>query len=160
MCRYDVSTMLTLSLTKKYEGWWAAMLARKTALTLQDCLQGYTQEETLPVCPLFCVCCLLCIDLAPKHMILRAINPGGDAVCTPALCACLNLVLSEVAPSTALREARMKLHLCAGSSLDAAGHACLVRKTGMVRSTEVLEPPMCLSCMHLGCLQWRTAEVC
>ena len=48
-CRYDVSTMLTLSLTKKYEGWWAAMLARKAPLTLQDCLQGYTQEETLPV---------------------------------------------------------------------------------------------------------------
>ena len=48
-CRYDVSTVLTLSLTKKYEGWWAAMLARKAALTLQDCLQGYTQEETLPV---------------------------------------------------------------------------------------------------------------
>ena len=47
--RYDVSTMLTLSLTKKYEGWWAAMLARKAPLTLQDCLQGYTQEETLPV---------------------------------------------------------------------------------------------------------------
>ena len=41
--------MLTLSLTKKYEGWWAAMLARKAPLTLQDCLQGYTQEETLPV---------------------------------------------------------------------------------------------------------------
>ena len=26
------------------------MLARKAPLTLQDCLQGYTQEETLPVC--------------------------------------------------------------------------------------------------------------
>ena len=48
-CRYDVSTMLTLSLTRKQEGWWAAMLARKTPLTLQDCLQGYTQEEILPV---------------------------------------------------------------------------------------------------------------
>lgn len=49
--RYDVSTMLTLSLTRKQEGWWAAMLARKAPLTLQDCLQGYTQEETLPVHP-------------------------------------------------------------------------------------------------------------
>ena len=44
--------MLTLSLTRKQEGWWAAMLARKAPLTLQDCLQGYTQEETLPVRPL------------------------------------------------------------------------------------------------------------
>ena len=74
MCRYDVSTMLTLSLTKKYEGWWAAMLARKTALTLQDCLQGYTQEETLPVRPLSYVHCLLYINLAPLNMTLRLID--------------------------------------------------------------------------------------
>ena len=58
--------MLTLSLTRKQEGWWAAMLARKTPLTLQDCLQGYTQEETLPVCPLLPACCLHGSSVTPR----------------------------------------------------------------------------------------------
>lgn len=90
--------MLTLSLTKRYEGWWAAMLARKAALTLQDCLQGYTQEETLPVHPSALHLCMPHIFIDPKrpcvparslrHRQAAAGRLGGEG---SDLCACAAL---------------------------------------------------------------------
>ena len=93
MCRYDVSTMLTLSLTKKYEGWWAAMLARKTALTLQDCLQGYTQEETLPVRSLsYCT-------LSALHQVgSQEYYPQGNRLTRRCACYASTLCMPEPCP--------------------------------------------------------------